>query len=152
MDELWHAHIFLFYWLTLKVQSSWVHDQNVAEKVWWSWLPGSLLPQTSHGKDAISGEIPGLSPSIFSFSFFHQEFLVDAPDDINIEAGPSKYAQTNFGSVWYEVLATYWTSKTKWWDIILHFSWSGQQSWVVLWSRATQSFCRPWWLSTEGQG
>ena len=49
----------------------------------------------------------------FLFLFIHQEFLVDAPDDINIEAGPSKYAQTNFGSVWYEVLATYWTSKTK---------------------------------------
>ena len=31
----------------------------------------------------------------FLFLFIHQEFLVDAPDDINIEAGPSKYAQTN---------------------------------------------------------
>ena len=82
---------------TLQVQLAGVHDQNVVEEIWWSRLSWTFLQQTPHGEDALPGKPPGLTliKNMSSSTFCNQDFLVDAPDDINIEAGSSKYRHQN---------------------------------------------------------
>ena len=128
--------------VALQVQLAGVHDQNVVEEIWWPRLSWTFLQQTPHGEDALPGKPPGFTfiNNIFSSTVCNQDFLVDAPDDINIEAGSSKYRHQNKKDGFTNL------SKT------LYHTWAGQQNWLVLWSRAMLSFSRRWWLSTEGQG
>ena len=81
-------------------------------------------------------------PKHIFFYFCNQDFLVDAPDDINIEAGSSKYRHKNKKVADIRLYN----------DGTLNHTWAGQQNWLDLWSRAMLSFSRRWWLSTEGRG